>query len=166
MTPADRILALLTERGVSFEVLEHPHATTALEAASARGTPPAWGGKSIVMKLDRGIGFVVVAMGGDRQVDNRRLRAHLGVRRYRFATEEELMAQTGLRRGAVPPFGHPVFDLPLYVDADRAATETIVFSLASHTRSVRMATADWLAVAAPRDVFALCKDRGDSPRPA
>ncbi|HHO53615.1 MAG TPA: hypothetical protein ENK18_22775 [Deltaproteobacteria bacterium] len=157
MTPSDRILALLSGHGADFRILDHPEARSAPEAAAARGTPLRIGGKSLVMKLDRGIGFALLVVGGDRQVDNRLLRAHLRVRRYRFATTEELLRHTGLTPGCVPPFGRPVFDLPLYVDEQRACLPRIAFSLGSHTRSVIMDTADWLAIARPAEVFSLSR---------
>lgn len=120
-----------------------------------RGLPQGMGGKSLVMKLERT--FAMVVVGGDRVIDNRKLRRHLGLRRYRFATKQELHDLTGLIPGCVPPFGRPVFELPLYVDAARAALPDLAFSLGSHTRSVRMATAHWLAVAVPTDVFDLTR---------
>lgn len=153
---ADRIVALLRAHAVPYEIVDHPRAISAEEAAANRGTPLAMGGKSLVMKLERT--FAVLVVGGDRAIDNRKLRRHLGLRRYRFATAEELATLTGLTPGAVPPFGRPVFDLPLYVDADRAVLEPLAFSLASHTRSVRMATADWLRVATPTEVFPFTRD--------
>lgn len=153
MTVEHRIAALLSGAGVPWERLEHPFADTAIGVALARGTPLAMGGKSLVLKLDRGIGFAVLAVPGDQRLDNRRLRAHLGLRRYRFATPDELLALTGLTPGCVPPFGHPVFDVPLFVDAGLASGEEVAFSLGSHTHSARMVTADWLAAARPADVF-------------
>ncbi len=159
MSPAAHIRTLLTAHAVPFEILTHPPAGSAEEAAAARGTPLAIGGKSIVMKL--GTSFAVLVLGGDRAVDNRGLRRHLRIRRYRFATRAELLALTGLPPGCVPPFGRPVFDLPLYVDAARAAEPELAFSLASPTASVRMKTADWLSVAAPADVFPFARLRED-----
>lgn len=155
MTVADRVESLLA--AVPHRVIDHPPASDSASAASARGTPLEIGGKSLVMKLDRGIGFAVLVVGGDRRIDNAALRRHLRVRRYRFATEAELQQITGLQPGCVPPFGRPVFDVPLFVDTDTASRPRIAFSLASHTRSVEMATADWLAVAKPDQVFPFTK---------
>lgn len=155
VTAADRVQALLA--GVPHVILDHPPASDSVSAARARGTPLEHGGKSLLMKLDRGIGFAILVVGGDRRIDNAALRRHLRVRRYRFATEAELKQITGLQPGCVPPFGRPVFDVPLLVDADTAARDRIAFSLASHTRSVVMATADWLAVAKPDQVFPFTK---------
>lgn len=115
------------------------------------------GGKSLVFKLQTG--FALFVLSGARRTDNRLLRKHLGIQRLRFARLEELTALTSLTPGCVPPFGRPIFDLPLYVDAATVAQDEIAFSLASHTSSVRMRTADWLAIADPTDIYTFAVDR-------
>lgn len=151
------IRAWLEEAAVPFEVIDHPPGASAAEIARARGTSLAIGGKSLVMKLDRDIGFAMVVVGGDRRVDNRQFRRVLGVRRLRFATAEELGALTGLVPGRVPPFGRPIFDLPLFVDAGLAAQPEIAFTPGRADRSFRLSTADWLRVAAPVEVAPLVR---------
>lgn len=148
MTPSDRLLAFLAESGRPHTLLEHAPATSARDAAAARGTPLSIGGKSLVMRADK-LGFVVLVVGSDRRVDGRLLRRALRVQRYRFAAPEELLALTGLTPGEVPPFGRPLFDAALYVGEDVAARPELAFAAASRSRSVRMATADWLALATP-----------------
>ncbi|MEM6928461.1 MAG: YbaK/EbsC family protein [Myxococcota bacterium] len=145
-----RILAAL--KTAALDVRDHAPASSAVEAAALRGTALSDGCKAIVMKL--GKDFAVLAFSADRSIDNRKLRQRLRVRRYRFATEDELAALTGgLVPGSIPPFGRPIFDLPLYADATRAATEWMWFTNASRSQSVRVSVAGWLAVAQPVDVF-------------
>jgi Ala-tRNA(Pro) deacylase len=151
MHPSERLVRLLQASGRPFEILEHPYAETSEQVAVQRGTPVGMGGKSLVFKLQTG--FALFVLSGERRTDNRLLRKHLGIQRLRFARLAELASLTGLTPGCVPPFGRPIFDLPLYVDAATAAQEEIAFSLASHTRSVRMRTEDWLAIAQPADVY-------------
>lgn len=149
---ADRITALLDGAGVPYTHLAHAEARSAEEAAAVRGTALAIGGKSLLLKLE-GLGFAVLAVGGDRRVDNRLLRRHLGISRYRFATPEELAAVTGLEPGAVPPFGRPIFEARLYVDAALAANDRIAFAAGSRSASILTSTADWLAAAKPDGIF-------------
>lgn len=157
MSVAERILERLAEHGVAITVRDHPPARTAIEAAELRGTPLEAGCKAIVMKL--GKAFAVLAFGADRQIDNRKLRRRLGVRRYRFATEDELLELTGgLRPGSVPPFGRPIFDLPLYADQDRAQRDPFWFTNGLRTQSVCLSASDWRRVAAPDDVFDFTRD--------
>lgn len=156
MTVADRIEALLADR--PYVRIDHPRATSADEIARLRGTPLEIGGKSIVMKVDR-IGFCVLAIRANDAIDNRAFRKHLGARRYRFATLAELDELTGLDPGRIPPFGRPIFDLPLYVEQSLTGNERIAFTPGTHDWSITMATSDWLAAANPVDIFGFAKSR-------
>lgn len=157
MTVAARIVDLFAAHGVAITVRDHDPARTAVEAASLRGTPLADGCKAIVMKLGRD--FAVLAFAADRQIDNRKLRQRLGVRRYRFATADELSELTGgLVPGSVPPFGRPIFDLPLYADAERVSRDPFWFTNGLRTQSIGVPVAQWRRVAQPDDVFDFTKN--------
>lgn len=145
------LLHLLDTSGRPYARLEHAEAVSATDTALARGTPLGIGGKSVLMSVEK-LGFVVLVVGSDRRVEGRLLRRALGVQRYRFASPEELFALTGLRPGSVPAFARPLFDAELIVGEDIAARPEIVFAAGLPSRSIRMATPDWLAVAAPRVV--------------
>jgi Ala-tRNA(Pro) deacylase len=147
-----RISALLDARKTRYLRLEHAPSKSAIEASKHRGTPLQMGGKTLVMKTDR-LGFVVLALRGSDTVHNRAFRSHLNLRRYRFATRDELDALTGLSPGCIPPFGRPVFDMPLYVDTHLAAREEIAFTAGSHTLSFTLTTRDWLTAANPTEIF-------------
>ena len=158
MSVEEALLAHLRHQNTAFEILEHAHAQTSGEVALARGTPLQWGGKSLVLKLGKTMSFAIFALSGARKTNNRAIRKHLGVQRLRFATPDELLTLTGLTPGCVPPFGRPVFDLPLYVDTASANQPRIAFSLGSHTRSALMATPAYLQAARPQDVFSFSQD--------
>jgi prolyl-tRNA editing enzyme YbaK/EbsC (Cys-tRNA(Pro) deacylase) len=57
--------------------------------------------------------FRLIVCSGDKRVDNKKLKAALGVK-ARFATPEETEAQTGFRPGGVCPFG--IDNLPVLID--------------------------------------------------
>lgn len=154
MTVHDRLTTLLAT--VPHERLTHPPITSAAHAATLRGTPLGIGGKAIVMKLKRT--FAVLAVPADRAIDGKRLRHSLSVQRYRFASADELLALTGLTPGSVPPFGPPILDLPLYVDAALAARDRIAFTLGVPDASAILAMTDYLALARPAAVVPLTED--------
>ena len=81
---------------------------TSEEAARVRGTPIESGAKALVF-----LAGPARPRGAPRRrrVDNARLRAVLGSRTLRFATQAELLALTGCVPGALPPFGN-LFGLP------------------------------------------------------
>lgn len=150
-TVRDRILAWLAATETPHTRLEHAETFTAAEAAAARGRSQDIGGKALVLVLEDG-SACVLALSAARRTDNQRLRRHLGVRRLRFATPEELLALTGLTPGCVPPFGAPIFALPLYVDRSLLAQPQVAFTPGDHSLSVFLATADYLRLAAPTAV--------------
>jgi Ala-tRNA(Pro) deacylase len=132
--------------GVPHEAFEHRPIRSADDAAEVRGTPLEQGVKALLMKL--GKVFHIVAIPADRRLHGATLRKGLGLQRYRFARPEELQRLTGLQPGSVPPVGH-VFDLPLVLDEALADRDPVVFTLGRPDRSVRLARADFLALARP-----------------
>ncbi len=159
-----------TERGATKQIFGllrasgHPHTwqhhapiVSSLHAAELRGASLAIGGKSLLFKIGKQPDFRLMVLSAARLTDNRLIRKHFGVQKLRFARPEELLAHTGLRPGCVPPFGRPVFDVPLYVDQELAEKAEIAFTPADHCISVRMAMAHYLEVSAPVDVFAFSR---------
>ena len=65
----------------------------------------------------------------------------------RFASRIELLELTGLVPGAVPPFGKPVLDFPLYVDERLRQNTRIAFNAGMLTRSMIISSTDYLRVA-------------------
>lgn len=144
----DRLVRLLTEAGVSFRQLHHEPTPTSADAARVRGEPIGSGAKALLLKADDR--FRLFVLPGDRRLDSASVKRQLGLSRLRFASKEELMAQTGLTPGAVPPFGHPV--LPFELTADVTVGQiypTVAFNAGSVTDSIIMSAADWERVAKP-----------------
>ncbi len=138
---------------VPHDRLEHSAITSAAHASEVRGTAARMGGKAIVMKLQSS--FAVLAIPGDGRIDGKAVRHGLQVQRYRFATAPELFELTGLTPGSVPPFGRPLFDLPLYVDATLAEQPRIAFTLGVTTSSAVLAMTDYMALARPQAILPL-----------
>ncbi|HCH63110.1 MAG TPA: hypothetical protein DFR83_09915 [Deltaproteobacteria bacterium] len=156
-TTTERIMSLLDSAGVPYRCIEHPVVRTSEEAARVRGTPLEIGGKSLLFKIGKKSDFCLFVVSAALRTDNRPMRRFLGVQKLRFARREELLSHTGLEPGCVPPFGAPIFDLPLYVDERLAAGEEIAFTAADHRMSIRMKMADYLTVANPTGVFAFSR---------
>ncbi len=142
MTPVyDAIVAHLNAHDAAFRLLHHEATRTSEDSARVRGEPMAIGGKSLVLKAaDR---FVVLVLSAALRAQSKQLRKALGVRRLRFANPDELLDLTGCVPGCVPPFGRPILDLPLLVDASILRNDRIAFNAGSLTDSVIMARPDW-----------------------
>jgi len=104
MPPVARALSGL---GIAYRVFRHSGQVTSLEqAASERGQTTQQVVRSILFRLGEG-NFAMVLMPGLQQVSWPALRAYLGQSRLSMASEEEVLAFTGYRVGAVAPLGLP-----------------------------------------------------------
>lgn len=142
------IRSLLTREGVAFRELHHVPTRTSEESAKARGEPLEIGGKALLMKV--GNDYALFVISAARRIDSGAIRKHLGARKMRFATAEELKDLTGLLSGDVPPFGEPILPFPLYADESVFENERIAFNAGSLTDSIIMRVADWERIAQPR----------------
>lgn len=158
MSVLESILDLLTRNGISFRHDEHEETRTSADAARVRGEPLEIGAKALVMRVDDR--FCLFVMSAALRVDSKRIRSYLGAKRTRFATSDELLEITGLPPGAVPPFGAPILDLPLYVDPSVFRNERMAFNAGSLTHSVVMRTEDYQKLVEP-EVFELARASSD-----
>ena len=156
MTPVlDAIRQFLRDHQVEFREVQHAPTRTSEESAAARGEPLHLGGKAILLKTDEV--FRLFVLPADRKLDSSAVRQHLGVKKTRFATAEELLALTGLVPGCVPPFGRPILNFDLYCDTAITHNERIAFNAGSLTDSIVMGAQDYLRLARPEVLsFGIC----------
>ena len=150
------IRVFLGESGVSFREVRHGETRTSEEAARARGEDLRIGGKALLIKTDKK--FRLFVLPADCRLDSAAVRRELGLKKTRFASPEELVQQTGLVPGSVPPFGRPILPFELYVDSGIADNERIAFNAGSLTDSIIMSTDDYFRTAQPSRVFSFSKD--------
>ena len=137
----------LRSAGISFTQTQHRPVYTSAEAAEVRGVSLHSGAKALIVK--GGDNFLMVVIPADLSLDSHALRSLLGTKKLRFATKDEVLAKTGLTPGSITPFGS-LFNLPTYCDERLADNERINFNAGSHTVSIQMAYADYIARASPR----------------
>lgn len=149
LTTLDGIRAHLNAAGVSFREVEHEPTRTSEESAAARGEDLKVGAKALL--LQTGACFRLFVLPADRRLDSGAVRRHLGVRKTRFATVEELDELVGLVPGSVPPFGEPILPFELYADEELGMeTDKLAFNAGSLRNSIIMAASDWEAIARPK----------------
>lgn len=153
----DQIREFLVRNEIQFRELHHEPTATSEESARVRGEPLRVGGKALLMKGDGQ--FALFVLPADRKVDSAAIRNGLGIKKLRFATRDELLELTqpldgvGLVPGAVPPFGHPILPLDLFVDARLPENDRIAFNAGSLTDSMIVGMDDYLSIATPTKVF-------------
>lgn len=148
---ASMIRGWLDSAGVPYRHVTHGPTRTSEESAAARGEPLEVGAKAMLIKVDDW--FALFVLSAALKVDSGAIRRHHGAKSVRFAKPEELLEQTGLGPGAVPPFGRPILPLDLYVDAGVPDLPRLAFNAASLTDSLVVATADYLRVANPAAIY-------------
>ncbi len=141
----ENIKQFLSERKIPFREVHHEPTRTSEESARVRGVSIEIGGKAILMKTDDNFRLFVISAA--RKVDSSSVKKHLGVKKLRFASAEELQQLTGLMPGSVPPFGHPILPFDLYIDESIGRNAEIAFNAGSLTDSLILRSADYLAVA-------------------
>ncbi len=117
----EKVKSVLDQQG--FTALEfEPGSTPTSEMAAAKiGCEVGQIAKSMLFKGKDGQ-FRLIVCAGDKRVDNRKLKAALGVK-ARFATADEIEAETGFRPGGVCPFA--IDRLPVFIDESLSRFEII-----------------------------------------
>lgn len=101
----EEIVALLQEKGVGFELAEHPPVYTIEEMLALKLPHPKDIAKNLFLRDDKKQHYYLIVLREDKKADLKKLRSVLSSRPLRFAAEEELEAYLGVTTGAVTPFG-------------------------------------------------------------
>ena len=97
-------ISALEAGGLEYRLVEYGEVHSAEEAARARGIPIAALAKTLVVRVEEN-SYVLVLVPGDRGMDYKKLRAHLGTRRLTMPDPEEARKATGYERGTITPLG-------------------------------------------------------------
>ena len=145
-----QIRVFLDEQGIAYEHLQHGHVHTSQDAAKVRGTDIRQAAKALILKERTSGKLYQFIVAGDRRLDlNKIKKTILQAKNISLAAPEDVLAATGCTVGSVPPFGN-LFGLPTYFDEHLQETQDyIVFSAGTHNDSIKMRTADFLAVTKP-----------------
>jgi Ala-tRNA(Pro) deacylase len=143
-TILSKIEVLLQKNNCTYKKVSHRPTFTSEESAVVRGEPLEYGAKALLIKADEC--FVILVMSAAQKLDSKKARHSLGVKKIRFATQEELKDLTGLVPGSVPPFGIPILPFTLYVDTSIAGLARVAFNAGSLEVSIIMETTKYLKI--------------------
>ncbi len=141
-TVFERILEFLKNRQISYRHIHHQPTYTCEESAKARSESLEIGAKALLMKVDDTYSLFVLS--ASKQLDSKKIKKFLSTRSLRFASAEELLEQTSLVPGSVPPFGKPIFPFQLYVDSSIGELSHIAFNAGSLSDSLVISSQDYL----------------------
>jgi Ala-tRNA(Pro) deacylase len=137
-----KIFDLLAQHSIEYQYIEHDAAVTCEQSAAARGESQDIGGKTILFK--GGKDYFLFVISAAKAVDSNKVRKILKKQKLRFATEQELMDLCQVEKGALPPFGEPIYQYPLYIDQSVYENDKIAFNAGDVTKSVIMGIKDYL----------------------
>ncbi|MBR9692351.1 hypothetical protein GOV07_00285 [Candidatus Woesearchaeota archaeon] len=139
-----KILDLL--KGKKYTLLEHDHVHTSEDAAKVRGTKLEEAAKALVLKDRTKNELFMCVVSGHKRLDLKKIKKLRNSKNVSLANPEEVFEKTGCKVGTVPPF--PIlFDMPAYADEGILENDYVVFSVASHFKSIRIKSKEWKEVA-------------------
>lgn len=130
-----RIEQRLTALGIEYSLMSHQATTTSEESAAARGVSLSSGAKALVVKA--GDSFSLFVVPADRRLNWKPVKKLLGSKSARLASAEELLEQTGLTKGSVPPFGN-LLGMRVHVDLALLDEPLVRFNAGSLVCSIEM----------------------------
>lgn len=148
-----KIKDLLDSKSVTYKSFEHEAVRTSEEAAAVRPEYSiSQGAKALIVAYKDNDGqrqFAQVVVPGDARFDSGKVRTIFGVKKVRFASEEEVGEITGgVLPGGVPPFGN-LFGLKVYVDRSLFNNDEIIFNAGDKRFSIAMKSMDYKDVVKP-----------------
>jgi Ala-tRNA(Pro) deacylase len=136
----------LRDAELEFELLPHRRTLTAASEARVLGVLPQAVAKTLIARDEEGVHIRAVVPASGR-VSISKLASAVSAAKVALLTEAELvMAYPQFELGAVPPFGGPAGDR-VVVDSGFTKHDHVVFDGGVHDTSLRMRTADLIAVA-------------------
>ncbi len=147
LIPVERIIGLLKEKQIDYQLYEHPPVYTSEQAAEARETKIEQGAKALVMKADKKP--ILVVLSAAKKLDNSKFKKQFGFKDLAMAKAEEVKEISGVEIGAVPPFGG-LMSVETFADKSLAENSEIVFNAGMHTKSIKMKYKDWVNLAKPK----------------
>jgi prolyl-tRNA editing enzyme YbaK/EbsC (Cys-tRNA(Pro) deacylase) len=149
---SQRIIELLQQHQVWYEVFEHEPVRTSQDAADVR---PEYsmrqGAKALIVRAKVGREakkFIMLVLPADQRFNSSKAKKLLGAKDMRFATEDEVSTVTdGVKPGGVPPFGN-LFGLQVIADPTLFDNEKIIFN-AGRNVSIAIRSTDYQQIVQP-----------------
>ncbi len=140
MTLEEKIIQILQDHGIEFEIREHAPVYTNPTMAAALGVSEAETVKSLVLATKERA-LVVLVLPGDKKVDWKEAARTASTKKVSFAKPEAVSTAVGCEVGCVPPFGHMTW-LPIYMDTDLLQQTYVYFNPGVHHKSLKVSSRD------------------------
>ncbi len=150
MTLEEKIVGILKDAKIPYEIFEHEPVYTNPAMAEALNVTEGETVKSLVL-MTKEKEMVVLVLPGDKKVDWKKAAAGIGTKKVSFAKPEAVLDKVGCEVGCVPPFGQ-MADLPIYMDPELSRKDDVYFNPGVHDKSFKIKARDLKKVAKPKVV--------------
>jgi len=148
MAISSKLKKVLQEKGINFEVLEHPAAFTAQEIAGSQHVPGQQLLKAVIVKDGEG-NFHMVVITTNQLVDFDKFEALSKASGTSLASEDEVgQLFPDYELGAEPPIGN-LYGLKVFADRSIENNDQVFFNAGSHTDLIKMELSDYLSLTQP-----------------
>ncbi len=143
----ERITALLDKEKISYRVVSHPKAYSALRLAESIHVPGREVAKVVIVRAKEEYGMVVLPASHD--LDLTRFAHAIGAEAVSLLEERELKEIfPDCEVGAMPPLGN-LYELPVYVDQALAEEPVLFFPAGNHHEVIEMRYDDFDRIVRP-----------------
>ena len=132
----EKIITMLEDTKVPYEIVEHEPVYTNPAMAEALNVSESETVKSLVLKTKEG-NMIVLVLPGNKKVDWKQAAAGAKTKKVSFAKPEEVSEAVGCEVGCVPPFGH-LTEIPIYMDPDLTKKNFVYFNPGLHDKSFKI----------------------------
>ena len=143
----EKIIAMLEDTKISYEIVEHEPVYTNPAMAEALKVSESETVKSLVLKTKEG-NMIVLVLPGNKKVDWKQAAAGAKTKKVSFAKPEEVSEAVGCEVGCVPPFGH-MSEIPIYMDPDLTKKNFVYFNPGVHDKSFKIKAWDLKKLCSP-----------------
>jgi Ala-tRNA(Pro) deacylase len=147
MNLEEKIIGMLEDTKVAYEIVEHDPVYTNPAMAEALNVSEAETVKSLVLKTKEG-NMIVLVLPGNKKVDWKQAAAGAKTKKVSFAKPEDVSEAVGCEVGCVPPFGH-MTEIPIYMDPDLTKKNFVYFNPGVHDKSFKVKAWDLKKLCSP-----------------
>ncbi len=145
MNTVENLFQTLDSRGIEYKRFEHEPVKTSEEASRIRGVELKTGVKAMLLKTRQGK-FILVLLPADKKIDFKKIEQMENTKDLKFASQEEVLEETGCEIGGVPPFGHTKrkqeHRIKTYMDKSIFENNIVNFNAGDRSVSVSMKSMD------------------------
>lgn len=138
-----KIINLLENNNIKYELKEHLPTYTSEESAKYRNEPLKIGAKTLILKYDNE--FLMCIISASKKLDSKKLKNILKTKKLRFAIPKEIKEKTNCVPGSIPPFGN-LFNLKMLTDKSILENEFIAFNAGLLTKSIKLKKDDYINI--------------------